>query len=118
MMTEREAMEIVAMLVAAYPVPAWPTETIKLYAIELAQSRAEAEPARAAAREWYRVRPERPGISDLLGKTSKATHEARQRQAQLGRRAEVLTLPSPEERERKKARVQEIIKSLVGKIGA
>jgi hypothetical protein len=117
MMTEREAMGIVALVVAAYPVPAWPVETIKLYAVELAKSRAEVEPARLAARQWYLSRKDRPSISELLAVTSQRTHETRKALERRVGAAQVFTLPSPEERERNKQRVHEIVDRLARKIG-
>ena len=64
-MTEpaEDIRHVVAFIAAAYPSPAWPLDTLKLYARMLAD--VPIEGLRLAAREWVQNSTEKPTVADL-----------------------------------------------------
>ena len=79
-MTDHEA--VVAYIAAAFPVPSWEPETLRLYAAELADLPPDA--VRLAAREWVQLATERPSVADLrrdaIRCAKRLTVEARRRE--------------------------------------
>lgn len=73
--------QAIAYLVAAYPVPSWEPETVKLYTAEVADIPARA--VQAAVREWARSADNRPSLAELrraaLGVVRRARSAARRR---------------------------------------
>ena len=59
------AQEAMSLIVAAFPVPSWEPETLRLYADRLADLPAAA--VKAAVLEWIDTRTERPTIAELRG---------------------------------------------------
>ena len=112
-MTREEAVKIVGLLVAAYQVPTWSEETVRLWIEELQAVRCDYATALRIVRAWYRSRP-RPELHEIIGALGGAGYEQRQRVKLRGH--EVLALPSPEERQRRKGQVAELIAGIGRKV--
>ena len=90
--------QAIAYLVAAYPVPAWEPETLRLYAMEVEDIPAKA--VQKAVREWVRGASERPSIAELRRAATDVVRAAKQvarRKAELSHESQALLPVSDDE---------------------
>lgn len=76
-MTSEQADRLIAVLVAAYPVPAWPEETVILFATDIEDLDYDA--CSVAMRTWRMTRRDRPTIFDIRDATRRQLDAAGQR---------------------------------------
>lgn len=76
-MKPEQAEKLIAILAAAYPVPAWPAETVILFATEIEDLDYTA--CDSALRTWRRTNSDRPTIADIRDATRRQLDAAGER---------------------------------------